>query len=112
MTLLWTSTILRAILSRVWRSKQRGHARRPLCSPAPVLMPPKRYLREGDEQLDARTIVGLTEREAELVLDRHRCLMRVLERDGTRYDREDNDISHRIDVAIQSGIVVALLLDP
>ena len=74
-------------------------------------MPPKRYLRKGDEQLDVRTIVGMAEREAELVLDRHRCFMRVLERDD-RYDREDNDISHRIDVAIQSGIVVALLLDP
>src|ERR687895_1661923 len=92
------------------RLMQRRRVQRPLRSTVTVLIPPKRYLREGDDQLDARTIVGLTEREAELVLDRHRCFMRVLERDGTRYDREDNDISHRIDVAIQSGIVVALLL--
>jgi hypothetical protein len=90
-----------------------GHDRRRAKSPdAPVYIPPPRYLRDGEQPLDARSLIGLTEAEATALLERHGCFMRVLQRDGQWLFEEQNDISHRIDVAVTDGIVIGLALHP
>jgi len=78
----------------------------------PIYIPPAVYLRGEAKQIDARLILGLPKSDAARMLEEHGCFMRVLEIDGQTFDREQDGVSHRMDVAVQDGIVTALLLEP
>jgi hypothetical protein len=59
-------------------------------------------------QFDLRRLLGRTPRQAELLADEHGLQLRVVERDRQALAITSDFVTHRVDVATESGIVTEI----
>jgi hypothetical protein len=64
--------------------------------------------RGTDRRYDARLILGLTEREAETIVERWGCVLRPTEVDGSFPPGTADRLSYRLDMEIEDGRVVRI----
>jgi hypothetical protein len=59
--------------------------------------------------LDARTLVGVSERRAAATADRHGCTMVAVARDGERFSITANVDPRRVQVEVDGGVVTRIV---